>query len=368
MITLRSLSAWAMLALLALLAGCSDSDPELDSPVRMEGDIFGTFYQVTIAEPLTRERASTLEAGFGQVLEEVDASMSTYREDSELMAFNEAPIGEWQPLSGELIEVLAISQAVSRASGGAFDITVGGLVNLWSFGPEARPREIPGAAELKARLAEVGHGKLELDVEKRRARRLSDIFVDLSGVAKGYATDKVAAYLDAQGIEHYLINIGGELIVRGYRDGDESPWRIGVEVPDGRRRVAQHILPLHDISVATSGDYRNYFEEDGQRFSHTIDPRTGYPVRHSLASVTVVHESNAWADAWATALLVMGPEKAMALARERDLRILTLVRDGEGWASQASPAFVDFFGKAALAETGIALPDDETNSDRYKES
>lgn len=365
MITLRSLSTWAILAFLGLLAGCSD--PQLDAPVRLEGDIFGTFYQVTIADPLTREQAETLEQGFGEVLEEVDASMSTYREDSELMAFNEAPIGEWRRLSDELIEVLVIGQAVSSASEGAFDVTVGGLVNLWSFGPEARPREIPDAAELEARLAEVGHDKLELDEENRRARRLGDIFVDLSGVAKGYGTDRVAAYLDAQGIEHYLVNIGGELIVKGYRDGDEAPWRIGVEVPDGRRQVAQHVLPLHDISVATSGDYRNYFEEDGQRFSHTIDPRNGYPIRHSLASVTVVHESNAWADAWATALLVSGPEAAMAMARERDLGVLTLVRDGDGWNSQASPAFVDFFGEAALADSGIALPDDEMNSDRDKE-
>ncbi|GGX83398.1 FAD:protein FMN transferase [Litchfieldella qijiaojingensis] len=353
--------------LTALMVGCSDADPKLDSPVRMEGEIFGTFYEVTIADPLTRSRAEALEAGLLEELEAVDAAMSTYRDDSELMAFNEAPVGEWQTLSEELIEVLAVSEAVAEASGGAFDVTIGELVNLWSFGPEARPREVPDKGELQARLAKIGPDKLEVDVENLRAQRLSDVFVDLSGVAKGHATDRVASYLDSQDIDHYLVNIGGELLVKGYRDESETPWRIGVEVPDGSRRVAQHVLPLHDMSVATSGGYRNYFEEDGRRYSHTIDPRDGYPIRHNLASVSVLHRSNAWADAWATALLVLGPDEAMALASEHELKVLTLERDGDGWASQASPAFVDYFGKETVVEMKVALPDD-MNSDEYKES
>ncbi|EPC00744.1 hypothetical protein L861_13210 [Litchfieldella anticariensis FP35 = DSM 16096] len=363
-----AVTAFGLLA--TLLVGCSDADPKLDSPVQLEGEIFGTFYQVTIADPLTRSRVEELEADVVGELEAVDAAMSTYRDDSELMAFNEAPVGEWQILSEELIEVLAVSEAVAEASGGAFDVTIGGLVNLWSFGPEARPREIPEQSELQARLAEIGHDKLEVDVENRRARRLSDVFVDLSGVAKGHGTDRVASYLETQGIEHYLVNIGGELAVKGYRDGDETPWRVGVEVPDGSQRVAQHVLPLHDISVATSGDYRNYFEENGKRYSHTIDPRNGYPIRHKLASVSVLHPSNAWADAWATALLVLGPESAMALAREQDLKVLTLERTDNGWASRVSPAFVDYFGEETVTEMNIALPDDNMNmnGNGYKES
>lgn len=360
-----AVTAFGLLA--TLLVGCSDADPKLDSPVQLEGEIFGTFYEVTIADPLTRSRVEELEAGFVGELEAVDAAMSTYRDDSELVAFNEAPIGEWQTLSGELIEVLAVSQAVAEASGGAFDVTIGGLVNLWSFGPEARPREVPDKRELQVRLAKIGPDKLEVDVENHRARRLSDVFVDLSGVAKGYATDRVAAYLDTQGIDHYLVNIGGGLVVKGYRDENGTPWRIGVEVPDGGRRVAQYVLPLHDMSVATSGDYRNYFEEDGRRYSHIIDPRDGYPIRHNLVSVSVLHRSNAWADAWATALLALGPDEAMSLAREHDLKVLTLERDEDGWASQVSPAFVDYFGKKAVADMKIALPDD-MNNDGNKES
>ncbi|GKW50016.1 FAD:protein FMN transferase [Halomonas sp. NCCP-2165] len=348
---------WALMVLLAVaLSACDNGDRPLESPVTLDGEIFGTFYQVTIADPLTRQGAEALEAGFLEALEAVDASMSTYRDDAELVAFNRAPVGEWQPLSAPLMEVLAIGQAVAEASGGAFDMTVGGLVNLWSFGPEARPREVPDADELASRLAEIGPDKLELDPATNQARRLADVFVDLSGVAKGYATDRVAAYLEAQGIDHYLVNLGGDLAVQGFRDRQAQPWRIGVELPDSSRRVARHVLPLHDGSVATSGDYRNYFEEDGRRFSHTLDPRSGYPVTHTLASVSVFHPSNAWADAWATALSVVGPEEALTLAEREGLEVLLLVRDGEGWASLASRAFGERLGEARLAELGIEVP------------
>ncbi|WP_108446215.1 FAD:protein FMN transferase [Halomonas denitrificans] len=353
MIYLRSLLVSLLLGL--LLAGCSERDRPLDSPVTLQGDIFGTFYQVSIADPLTQGEANALEEGLLAELEAVDAAMSTWRDDSELMAFNRAPLGKWQPLSDHLIEVLAIGQSVAEASGGAFDMTIGDLVNLWSFGPEARPREVPDDAVLAERLAEVGPDSLEVDAEARQARRLRDVFVDLSGVAKGHATDRVAAYLDRQGLEHYLVNLGGEIKVSGHRDGESAPWRIGIEVPRDGRPEARHVLALESIAVATSGDYRNYFEEDGQRYSHTLDPRTGRPIEHRLASATVVHPSDAWADAWATALLVLGEEAGMALARERGLAVLMLVRQGEGWISLASPALAARFGRATLEELGVTV-------------
>ncbi|MDR5866522.1 FAD:protein FMN transferase [Halomonas koreensis] len=347
--------AFLTLLLVALLAGCSERT--LEPPVTLEGDIFGTFYQVTIAEPITAERRDALEEGILAELESVDASMSTYRDDAELVAFNHAPVGEWQRLSAPLVEVLAIARSVAEASDGAFDVTVGGLVNLWSFGPEARPREVPEDALIEARLAEVGMDTLELDVEARRARRLKDVFVDLSGVAKGHATDRVADYLAEQGLEHYLVNLGGELEVAGFRDGEAEPWRVGVEIPRDGRPQAKYVLPLEATSVATSGDYRNYFEADGRRYSHTIDPRTGRPIRHRLASVTVVDPSNARADAWATALSVLGEREGMAAAREQGLAVLMLVRRGDGWQSLASPAFAARFGRDTLAEMGVEVVD-----------
>ncbi|MBB3184579.1 thiamine biosynthesis lipoprotein [Halomonas fontilapidosi] len=355
------MSVWRplwLLLLILLMAGCSERDRPLDSPVTLQGEIFGTFYQVTIADTLTQREANALEEGVQAELEAVDAAMSTWREDSELMAFNEAPLGEWQPLSDELIEVLAIGQAVAEASDGAFDMTIGGLVNLWSFGPEARPREVPSAASLSARLAETGPDSLEVDEQARRARRLRDVFVDLSGVAKGHATDRVAAYLSHQQLDHFLVNLGGELKVRGHRDAESEPWRIGIETPRDGPQQAQHVLPLENIAVATSGDYRNYFEHDGQRYSHTLDPRTGRPIDHRLASVTVVHPSDAWADAWATALLVLGEQAGMALARERSLAVLMLVRQDEGWRSLVSPAFVDHFGREVVDTLEVTVVDE----------
>ncbi|MBE0490228.1 MAG: FAD:protein FMN transferase [Halomonas sp.] len=350
------------LCLLLLLAGCSERDRPLDSPVRFEGGIFGSFYQVTIADSLTQGQARALEEGILEVLEAVDVSMSTYIDDSELSVFNQLPVGEWQPLSDELMEVLAIGQAVAQKSDGAFDVTVGGLVNLWSFGAEARPREVPDDVTLEARLAEVGFDAVELDLSALQARRTREVSVDLGGVAKGHATDRVAALLDRKGIEHYLVNLGGDLIARGHRnagggdDGEADPWRIGIEAPLEDRQEARHVLPLHDISVATSGDYRNYFEEDGRRFSHTLDPRSGRPITHRLASVSVLHPSNAWADAWATALMVLGDETGMALAREQGLSVLMIVREEEGgWTSLVSPAFVDAFGEALVADLGLEV-------------
>ncbi|XKH60171.1 FAD:protein FMN transferase [Halomonas sediminis] len=357
---LRTLLAGFLCVVLFGLAGCSENDRPLESPVRLEGSIFGSFYQLTIADPLTQGEARELEAGLKEELERVDQAMSTYRDDSELVIFNQAPLNEWQPLSNELIDVLAISQSVAEASQGAFDVTVGGLVNLWSFGPEARPREAPDEAVLQQRLEDVGYDALEVDTQNMQARRTRDVFIDLSAVAKGHGTDRGSSYLDSQDIEHYLINIGGELAVRGYRDPQQqAPWRIGIEVPEDGRQQAQHILPLHEVSVATSGDYRNYFEQDGQRFSHTIDPRTGKPIDHRLASVSVVHPSNAWADAWSTALMVLGENVGMALAQEQELKVLMLLRDKDDWKSVASPAFAEHFGAELLDELEIGHGDGE---------
>ena len=344
----------ALLSVLLVLSGCSENDRPLEPPVRYEGNIFGTFYQVTIMDPLTQGQSRELEEGFLAELESVDHAMSTYRDDSELIAFNEAPLDEWQPLSNELIEVLAISQSVAKASQGAFDITVGDLVNLWSFGPGARPEQVPSDEALAEQLAQVGFDAIEIDTQNMQARRTRDVFVDLSGVAKGHATDRVAAYLDQQDINHYLVNLGGDLIARGLRDEEEqTPWRIGIEVPEDGEQRAQHILPLESMSVATSGDYRNYFDVEGERFSHTIDPRTGRPVTHQLASVSVFHPSNAWADAWATALLVVGEEDAMQMALDNNLKILMLIHDGDAWRSVASPEFVNYFGQTLIDELGI---------------
>ncbi|SFX40253.1 FAD:protein FMN transferase [Marinospirillum alkaliphilum] len=339
---LHKFSAGLLLVLLMLLlAGCG-KEPE-PQPVRLQGQIFGTFWLATFPDQWSTDQVKRLETGIKAELDKVNQSMSTYLKDSELNRFNAAEPGEWVAVSTPLFEVLSLSQAVSEASRGAFDVTVGGLVNLWSFGPEARPEAIPGRELLQQRKAETGYRYLELDYGNQQARRLRSSYVDLSGVAKGYAVDRVADWLKQQGVDNFLVNIGGDLIVAGERNPGQ-PWRIGVEVPDGRIQVAHHILPVSDMSVATSGDYRNYYEVDGRRMSHTIDPRTGWPVNHQLASVTVLHPSNAVADAWATAFMVLGTNAALELANREKLDILLISREGDGWKTDLSESMRTLLG------------------------
>jgi len=337
--------AWLSLVLL-VLAGCG-REPD---PHRIEGSIFGTFYQISLAGEFSDAQLEALREGSLAALEAVNGSMSTYLEDSELMRLNRQPVGEWMQVSPELLSVLQASQEVAQASGGAFDVTVGALVNLWTFGPEARPTQVPDDAQLQERLAQVGHASLELDPPNQRVRRTQDNFIDLSGIAKGYAVDRVSAWLSEQGATNHLVNIGGDLVAQGERNEDR-PWRIGIQLPDTQRMdVAQHILPIRDTSLAGSGDYRNYFEAGGQRYSHTIDPRTGRPIEHRLAAATVLHPSNMIADAWATAFMVVGTEAAQAMAEEQGLMVLLLSRgNAEDWESWASSALIEAYGEEALA-------------------
>lgn len=350
-----------LVALLVGLSGCDDgAEPRAESEphelVSFNGDIFGTFYQVAIADPLDTGRQEELEQGILDEMHEVDEQMSTWRDDSELSALNQAPIDEWQSISDEFMQVLELSQQVNQLSDGAFDVTIGSLVNLWSFGPEAQPEEIPDEAVLEERLATVGMDAIELDPDNLRVRRHRDVYVDLSAIAKGFATDEVAAYLDRQGIENYLVNLGGEVKVKGHRDGDSRLWRIGIEVPrDTAQPRAEHIIGLEDISIATSGDYRHYFEQDGKRYSHTIDPRTGRPITHRLASISVVHSSNAMADALATAMTVLGEDEGMDMAIRDNIAVVMLVRSDGDWESRVSPAFVERFGQEMVDSLGLKV-------------
>lgn len=331
-----------LLLMLFTLAACSNQQDK--QPVRLQGQIFGSFWLATLPDAWTAEQIKLLEAGIEGELEKVDLSMSTYKPESELNQLNAAPLGEWFTVSDELFEVLSLSQAVAATSQGAFDVTLGGLVNLWNFGPEERPESIPAPELLKERLAVTGYQYLELDKEQTAVRRLRDSYIDLSGVAKGYAVDKVAEWLTSQGVENYLVNIGGEIIVGGERS-EGKPWRIGIEAPDAKLQTLHHVVPLTNESVATSGDYRNYYEVDGRRMSHTLDPKTGWPVNHKLTSVTVIHPSNAVADAWATAFMVLGTEASLNLANQENIKVLLISKQDEAWKTQISDSLQEALGQ-----------------------
>lgn len=319
-----------LLALLCLLAACSDGRRPEVPQLALDGRTMGTSWSVRIAEPPEGLDALALQSALEERLVAVNALMSTYDPDSQLSRFNAAPPDVWFAVDAELLEVVRAARELSEATDGAFDVTVGPLVNAWGFGPERGTGE-PTAAELAAARARVGFARLAARSAPPALRKTADTYVDLSAIAKGHGVDRLATVLDGQGCSDYLVDIGGEVRGRG-RNPRGQLWRIGVEVPDPSRQGAvQRILEIDGMAVATSGDYRNYRESGGVRLSHTIDPRSGSPVAHGLASVTVLHASTMWADGYATALNVLGPEEAMALAERLELPVLLLVRAGTGF-------------------------------------
>lgn len=258
-------------------------------------------------------------------VDEVDAQMSIWRPDSDLMRLNAAPVGAWIVLPERLRAVLGLGIEIGRASGGVFDIGMGDAVSAWGFGPKpATPDDIRAAMARSRRPAhEV------LDIDGAHIRKSAPIALDLNGIAKGYGVDRLAETLRDHGISDALVGIDGEMRAMGLRP-DGVAWTIAVEAPDAMRRTPHAILGLEDAAVATSGDYRHWVEVQGRRLSHTMDPVRGAPLMASPASVTVVARTCAEADAWATALMVLGPDKGVALATRRRLDALFLLRDDDG--------------------------------------
>lgn len=282
----------------------------------------GTTWSVKIAGSPGHASREDLDTAIGERIEALEQSMSTYREDSELSEFNRYQGDDWVPVSPELCEVVEAALAVGTASGGAFDVTIGPVVDLWGFGPGDAREAPPAPEEVQAALDTTGAQFLYADCDRPALRKARPALrVDLSAIAKGYAVDAVSELLDTAGIEDYLVEIGGELKAHGRHPAGRD-WSIGIELPDPGGRSVRAALPLADRAVATSGDYRNFFEFEGVRYSHEIDPRTGAPVSHGLAAVTVVAKTAMAADAWATALLVLGPADGVQLAKELGLSAL----------------------------------------------
>ncbi len=337
-----------MVGVVLLAAGCDGgADAEL---LVLRGSTMGTSYSVQLVDAPASLDADALQRRIDALLLDINGLMSTYQPDSELSRFNANASTEWVPVSAELARLVAEAQAISTASGGAFDVTVGPLVNLWGFGPEVKADELPSQDEIDAALARIGYAKLQVRLDPPALRKQQpDLYLDLSAIAKGYGVDRVAVLLTEAGIVNALVEIGGELYGHGH-NGRGEPWRIAVEKPDPRARRVFRVVPLLDRGMATSGDYRNFFELDGRRYSHSIDPATGRPVAHALASVTVLGDSTALADAWATALLVSGPERGFALAQRLGLEALLIEHDGEGLVARSTEAFDAVVGEVAKGE------------------
>ncbi|WP_066710121.1 FAD:protein FMN transferase [Celeribacter ethanolicus] len=292
--------------------------------VALNGPTMGTRWSALFFTEPEFDKAPVRAALQGAV-DEVDRQMSTWNAGSDLMRVNAAPVGEWVAVPAQLAAVLRLGLEIGRASGGAFDIGMGDAVTAWGFGPgDATSAGIRAAMQTARRPA---HKVLESDGD--RFRKAAPIALDLNGIAKGYGVDRLAETLRDHGIADALVGIDGEMRAMGLRPDGEA-WTIAVEAPDAKRRTPHSILALQHAAVATSGDYRHWIEVQGRRLSHTMDPRRGAPLIASPASVTVVARTCAEADAWATALMVLGPDKGAELTRKQRLDALFLVRNDIG--------------------------------------
>jgi thiamine biosynthesis lipoprotein len=310
--------------------------------VVLSGPALGTTWSVTLgAEGRGRADLARARAAVDESLAAVDRGMSTWAPDSELSRFNRHASTDPFPLSPDTLRVLGLAREVSERTGGAFDVTVRPLVAAWGFGAGARlPGQGPDAAELEALRQRVGFRLLVLDPAAGTAgKRRPDLECDLSAIAKGFAVDQVARALAELGWTDFLVEVGGEVRARGRRPAG-GPWRVGIERPDPEGRAVHGVVELADLSMATSGDYRSFYEQGGKRLGHIVDPRTGRPVRHRLASVSVVHRDAVLADAWATGLAVLGPEEGLAIAEAAGLDAYFILRTGSGgFEILATPGF-----------------------------
>lgn len=310
-------------------------------PIAFRGETMGTTYTVKLTSLPGGTSVAQLKRLVDEALAEVNRRMSAYDPNSELSRWNAA--GEdWFPVSADTACVVAEALRIGRLSEGALDITVGPLVKLWRFGPgdSLTDATAPSPEQLAAARSLVGYRRIDVDLNDspRVRRRIAGGSVDLSAIAKGFGVDRAAAALEAAGVEDYMVEIGGEVRARGCNPTG-APWTIAIETPRPDARTVFRVVRLRDASLATSGDYRNYREIDGRRLCHLIDPRTGKPIDHQLASVSVIHASCMTADAWATALSVLGPDQAMRTAEENALDVMLIVRVGDGFECRTTPGF-----------------------------
>lgn len=325
----------ALLLSLLFLWSCSQQQPGV---VQLSGETMGTSWHVSagIASQANSEQLTEL---VQRALDQVNDAMSTYQAQSDLGRFNRAVPGQWVPISRQTLEVTLIALQVALQSDNAFNPAVAALVDLWGFGPTgSKGQGAPTAIQIEAAMAASQLQQLEIDETVPALRKQSAMSLDYSAIAKGYGVDQVAQQLERAGIHNYMVEVGGEVRTAGEHP-EGRPWRIGIERPQLLQGQAVLAIALGDEAVATSGDYRNYRELDGRRYSHTIDPATGYPVSHRLASATVLAPTAVLADAYATAITVMGPERGLAFAESMALPVYLLVKQGDGFEARHSSAF-----------------------------
>ncbi|WP_312068765.1 FAD:protein FMN transferase ApbE [Lelliottia nimipressuralis] len=336
-----------ILASFFLLAACDSSTPSVKpaapAATVLEGKTMGTFWRVSIMNVDAR-RADELRGKIQSQLDADDQLLSTYKNDSALMRFNLSNSTSLWPVSEAMADVVTEALHIGYKTNGAMDITVGPLVNLWGFGPTKQPEKIPDQAQIDDARARTGLQHLTVINQYGQQylqKDIPDLFVDLSTVGEGYAADHLAALMAQEGISRYLVSVGGALVSRGLNASDQ-PWRVAIQKPTDTQNAVQAVVDINGHGISTSGSYRNYYELDGKRLSHVIDPQTGRPIEHNLVSVTVIAPTALEADTWDTGLMVLGPEKAKEVVRQEGLAVYMITREGETFKTWMSPQFQSF--------------------------
>lgn len=321
---------------LVLLVSCQKT-PE--RPAEMSGLAMGATYSIKVYRSSFKEPLADLHNAIKRTISDADKAVSIYVEDSEITNFNRVVGTDWFAISPQLTGVIAEALDLSVVSNGAFDVTIGNLIETWGFGKTIKPDKVPTLQEIRLAQQTSGFKNLEISPDRAFLRKtIPALTVNLSAVAQGYGVDVVAAYLESKGIDRFLVEIGGEVRTKGLKS-DGTPWKVAIERPEADTRSIYKIIKLTNLSLATSGDYRNYYEIAGRRYSHIIDPATGRPIDNAIASVSVLHPSCMIADALATTLMVMGYEEGARFAEARHYAVLWILRTEEGLSERMSAAF-----------------------------
>lgn len=327
--------------LLALLAACSGELPYHERS--LNGEAMGTTWSIKLYSPISDEQFNTISEESIHLLSDLDQKLSTYKENSEISRFNRSPDTGWQEVSEEFAELVTQALRISELSNGAFDITVSPLVDLWGFSRDSKDNiAFPDTDELTRVKATTGYRHLQARIHPPALKKaMPEVHIDLSAIAKGYAADRLATLLEMHGIINYLAEVGGELKASGISK-ELRPWLIGVEKPVPGWREIMRAVEVRGNGVATSGDYRNFIEIDGTRYSHTIDPRNGMPTPYKGASVTVIADSSVSADAWATALFILPKDEALGLAEQHRLGVYYVEQAENGFVQTMNSLFADY--------------------------
>ncbi|CNK43060.1 thiamine biosynthesis lipoprotein [Yersinia frederiksenii] len=328
-------------AVLGLLTACNDT--ETRQQIDIEGKTMGTFYSVKISGA-TPPNPHQLQQEIDALLEQANNDISTYRQTSVLSRFNQYRGSEPQPIPRGMADIILQAQRIGRDTDGAMNITVGPLVNLWGFGAEKQPTQIPTQDQIDSARQQVGLQHLTLISDNRGEwlqKDLPDLYVDLSTMGEGYGVDLLVNLMMQKGITNYLVSVGGAVSSRGV-NGQGQPWRVAIQKPTDQENAVQALVDLQGYSISTSGSYRNYFEQGGQRYSHVLDPATGRPINHRLVSATVIATTALEADGWDTGLMVLGTEKALRLAEKKGLAVYLITKTDQGFTAVMTPQFKAF--------------------------